>query len=220
MLVTSPPPRSAWAPCAEPRTIFGACAFIIDAYWVDQKEWIKPRADLQPQDLSQDDLVWLKLNVGNMDPPDRPLEFPLLSDYDAAEIHKLRPSDVPASTRDSATCVACLQTRRNRKQTRPRSLVWGERIRAPKHMPVVEEEAIDHLMNHLHAPMIEDVDPDSRVVDVQEPIECLPASHTLHWRSPWRRGRRPLGVQRRPLCKTRPPTRAKRGPTSGGHLLV
>ena len=109
-----------------------------------------------------------------MDPPDRPLELPLLSDYDAAEIHKLRPSDVPASTRDSATCVACLQTRRNRKQTRPRSLVWGERIRAPKHMPVVEEEAIDHLMNHLHAPMIEDVDPDSRVVDVQEPIECLP----------------------------------------------
>ena len=77
MLVTSPPPRSAWTPRAEPCTIFGAWDFIPDAYWVYQKGWIKPRVDVQAQGLSQDDLVWVKLNVGNWDPPDRPLELPL-----------------------------------------------------------------------------------------------------------------------------------------------
>ena len=85
MLVTSPAPRSSWTPRAEPCTIFGACDNISGAQWIYQKGWIKARSDLQPQGLSQDDLVWVKLNVENWDPPDRPLELPEVVDYDAAE---------------------------------------------------------------------------------------------------------------------------------------
>ena len=38
----------------------GPCEFIPDAYGVYQKGWIKPRTDIQPQGLSQDDLSWIR----------------------------------------------------------------------------------------------------------------------------------------------------------------
>ena len=129
--MTTPAPRSAWTPRAEPCTIFGVCDIVPDAYGIYQRGWIKPRTDVQPQGPSQDDLVWVKLNIDHWDPPDRPLELPDLADYDAAAVAPLNPIDVPAATRESATCEACLQTRRGRRQTRPHTLVWGECMRAP-----------------------------------------------------------------------------------------
>ena len=137
MLVTSPAPRSAWIPRAEPCTMFGSCDNISDDQWIYKKGWIKPRTDLQPQGMSHDDLVWVKLNVKNWDAPDCPLDLPDAADYDAAAIPRLRPCDLPAATRESATCEACLQTRRGRRQTKPHSLVWGECLRAPR--PFAEE---------------------------------------------------------------------------------
>ena len=125
MVVTSPAPRNAWVPRAEPCTIFGMCDDISDAQWVYQKGWIKPRTDLQPQGLSQDDLVWVKLEVRNWDAPDCPLELPDPADFDAGAVPPLRPRDVPAATRDTATCNACVQTRHGRRQTRAHSRVWG-----------------------------------------------------------------------------------------------
>ena len=125
MLVTSPAPRSAWIPRAEPCTIFGSCDDISDAQWVYQKGWIKARTDLQPQGMSHDDLVWVQLNAKNWDAPDCPLDLPDVADYDAAAVPQLRPCDVPAATRQSATCEACLQTRLGRRKTKPHSLVWG-----------------------------------------------------------------------------------------------
>ena len=114
MVVTSPALRNAWVPRAEPCTIFGSCDDTSDAQWVYQKGWIKARTDLQPQGLSQDDLNWVKLSVKDWDAPDAPLDLPDPSDFDAAAIPRLTPRDLPAATRDTATCEACLQTRRGR----------------------------------------------------------------------------------------------------------
>ena len=125
MVVTSPPPRNAWTPRAEPCTIFGTCDDIPGAQWIYQKGWIKPRTDLQPEGLSEDDLVWIKLSVKNWDAPDCPLELPEAADFDAGAVLAVRPGDLPAATRESATCEACLQTRRGRRQTRAHSYVWG-----------------------------------------------------------------------------------------------
>ena len=165
MLVTSPAPRSSWTPRAEPCTIFGSCDHISDAQWVYQKGWIKPRTDLQPQGLSQDDLTWVKLNVGNWDAPDRPLDLPPRSDYDAAEAPRLRPWDLPAATRNSATCEACLQTRRGRRQTLHHNLVWGECLHAVRPTPPVAEEDTE---NHLQQPAMESVDPELRAKNGEE----------------------------------------------------
>ena len=111
--------------------------------------------------MSQDDLVWVKLNVKNWDAPDCLLDLPDAADYDAAAIPRLRPCDVPAATRESATCEACLQTRRGRRQTKPHSLVWGECLRAPR--PFAEEaaEAQGTDTIHLQQPRFEDVDPEN-----------------------------------------------------------
>ena len=153
MLVTSPAPRNAWAPRAEPCTIFGICDTIHNAHWVYQKGHIKARTDLQPQGLSTYDLCWIKLEVGNWDCPDRPLDLPPIEDYDAGAIPHVHPKDLPAATRESATCVACLQTRRGRRQTKAHSLVWGECLRAPR--PIIDDDAIDDKM---HEPVFEDID--------------------------------------------------------------
>ena len=64
-------------------------------------------------------------------------DLPDVADYDAAAVPQLRPCDVPAATRQSATCEACLQTRLGRRKTRPHSLVWGECLRALR--PIAEE---------------------------------------------------------------------------------
>ena len=120
MLVTSPPPRNAWVPRAEPCTIFGSCDDISDAQWIYQKGWIKARTDLQPQGLSQDDLVWVQLNAKDWDAPDRPLDLPNIEDYDAATIPRLRPGDGPGATKTTATCEACLQTGRGRRKKKRR----------------------------------------------------------------------------------------------------
>ena len=158
MLVTSPAPRSSWTPRAEPCTIFGACDNISGAQWIYQKGWIKARSDLQPQGLSQDDLVWVKFNVENWDPPDRPLELLAVADYDAAEVQKIPTGQVPAATRETATCQACLQTRRGRRQTVPHSMVWGECLRAPRPQSLVAEEVVDE--DILCEPTLESVDPE------------------------------------------------------------
>ena len=112
--------------------------------------------------MSQDDFVWVKLIVKNWDAPNCPLDLPDVAEYDAAAIPRLRPCDVPAATRESATCEACLQTRRGRRQTIPHSLVWGECLRAPR--PLAEEAAEDGGTNaiHLQQPRFEDVDPENR----------------------------------------------------------
>ena len=163
MMVTSPAPRNAWTPRAEPCTIFGSRDDISDAQWVYQKGWIKPRTDLQPQGMSQDDLVWVKLNVKNWYAPDCPLDLPEAADYDAAAVPRIRPCDVPAATRESATCEACLQTRRGRRQTKPHSLVWGECLRAPRPLPPVAQDVAE-AENHsfLQESRFEDVDPELR----------------------------------------------------------
>ena len=108
----------------------------------------------------------MKLNVENWDPPDRPLELPSVADYDAAEVQRLRPGDVPAATRETATCEACLQTRRGKRQTVPHNLVWGECLRAPRPLPPVAEEAVDE--SFLCEPALESVDPEDRLVPPQE----------------------------------------------------
>ena len=168
MVVTSPAPRSAWAPRAEPCTIFGSCDDISDAQWVYQKGWIKPRTDLQPQGLSEDDLVWVRLNAKNWDAPDCPLDLPDAADYDAAAVPRLRPCDVPAATRDTATCEACLQTRRGRRQTTPHSLVWGDCLRASRPLPTVAEVTEADGQSFLQEPRFEDVDPELRVPNLDQ----------------------------------------------------
>ena len=98
MLVISPAPRSSWTPRAEPCAIFGAGDSVPDSYLVYQKGWIKSRTDVQPQGLSQDDLCWVKINMANWDPPDRPLDLPDPADYDAAALSEARPRNIPAAT--------------------------------------------------------------------------------------------------------------------------
>ena len=96
----------------------------------------------------------------NWDAPDCPLDLPDAADYDVAAVPRLRPCDVPAATRDTATCEACLQTRRGRRQTTPHSLVWGECLRAPRPLPTVAEVTEVDGQSFLQEPRVEDVDPE------------------------------------------------------------
>lgn len=148
-----------------------------DAQWIYQKGWIKPRTDLQPQSMSHDDLVWVKLNVKNWDAPDCPLDLSDVADYNAAAIPRLRPRDLPAATRESATCEACRQTRRGRRQTKPHSLVWGECLRAPRPFAEQAAEAEGTDTTHLLQPRFEDVDPESRPQDLDQ--ENLPGQEPI-----------------------------------------
>ena len=91
MLVTSPAPRSAWVPRAEPCTIFGSCNDISDAQWVYQKGWINARTDLQPQGMAHDDLIWVQLNAKNWDAPDCPLDLPMLQTMTLQQSHNFDP---------------------------------------------------------------------------------------------------------------------------------
>ena len=95
MVVTSPPPRNAWVPRAEPCTTFGSVDDVPNAQWVYQKGWIKARTDIQPEGLSDDDLRWVRLHVGDWDAPDAPLELPDPADYDAAAAHREVAPDAP-----------------------------------------------------------------------------------------------------------------------------
>ena len=158
MMVISPPPRSAWALRAEPCTIFGICDDVPHAHWVYQRGWVRARTDLQPQGMSEEDLTWVKLHVSQWDPPDRPLDLPDEAEFDAGALPQLRADDVPAATRETATCPACLQTRRGRKRTQAHSLVWGECLRAPR--PVVQYH---HERDHHLQPAFEDIDPEHAV---------------------------------------------------------
>ena len=106
MAVTSPPPRNAWTPRAEPCTIFGSVGDAPNAQWVYQKGWIKARTDIQPEGLSNDDLRWVRNHAGDWDPPDAPLELPDPADYDAAASLREVERDGPPATRETATCVA------------------------------------------------------------------------------------------------------------------
>ncbi len=165
MLVTSPPPRNAWAPRAEPCTIFGGCSNIPHAQYVYQKGWIKPRSDLQPEGLSQDELAWVKLSSANWDAPDRPLELPPAADFDAAAMVDAPPENLPAATCQTTTCEACLQTKFGRRQTRRHSLRWGECIKAPRPMPNV---AVEEDRNFLQEIPFEQIDPENRLEEVDE----------------------------------------------------
>ena len=131
--------------------------------------------------MSHDDFVWVTLNAKNWDAPDRPLDLPDVADYDATAIPQLRPCDVPAATRQSATCEACLQTRLGRRKTRPHSLVWGECLRAPRPFAEDATAAEEASSNHFQQPLFVDVDPENRPQALddedlpgQEPIECFP----------------------------------------------
>ena len=130
--------------------------------WVYQKGHIRPRTDLQPQGLSQDDLVRVKLNVGNWDPPDRPLELPSPADYDAAAVLADQPWNRPPATRATAVCEACTQTRLKRKVTKPHSLVWGECLQAVRPQPPAAAD-LGEEDDFLHQPRHEDVDPEHQL---------------------------------------------------------
>ena len=125
MLVVKPPPRNAWVPRAEPCTVFGPCDTVPDSYWVYQKGRIVARTDVQPEGMNEDDLVWVKINMSNWDYPDRPMALPDAADYDASQVYKVKPHEMPAATRETATCPACLQKSRRKRETRPHTLVWG-----------------------------------------------------------------------------------------------
>ena len=69
--------------------------------------------------------------------------------------------DLPAATRETITCQACLQTTYGRRQTRQHSLVWGECMRAPRPLLDSEQEVIDE-NGFLQEPAHEHVDPELR----------------------------------------------------------
>ena len=83
--------------------------------------------------MSEEDLTWVKLHVSQWDPPDRPLDLSDAAEFDAGALPRLRADDVPAATRETATCPACLQTRRGRKRTLAHSLVWGGGVSSCPH---------------------------------------------------------------------------------------
>ena len=68
--------------------------------------------------------------MDNWSPPDCPLPLPETQKYDAASLFPARPSD-GAATRETATCPACVATRRKKRQGMTHCLVWGECLRAP-----------------------------------------------------------------------------------------
>ena len=74
---------------SEPCTVVGSGDNVPNAQWVYQKGWIKARADLQPEGLSEDDLVWVRLRVQDWDAPDAPLALPAPAAYAAAAAHEL-----------------------------------------------------------------------------------------------------------------------------------
>jgi len=114
-----------WVPRAEPCTVFGPCDQTPDSYWIYHKVRITARTDVQPEGLTNQDLIWVKINVSSWDTPDRPMDIPDAADFDAAADYRLKPSQVPAATRETTRCPACLQTRRRKRATRPHTLVWG-----------------------------------------------------------------------------------------------
>ena len=81
--------------------MFGYADDVSNAQWVYQKGWIKARTDLQPEGLSDDDLRWVRLHVGDWDAPDAPLELPDPADYGAAAAHREVAPDAPGYQGDS-----------------------------------------------------------------------------------------------------------------------
>ena len=125
MLVVKPPPRNAWVPRSEPCTVFGPCDTVPDSYWIYHKGKITARTDVQPEGMTDQDLIWVKINMSTWDHPDRPMELPDAADYDAGAVYQLKPQDRPAATRETAQCPACIQARRRKRMTLQHTLEWG-----------------------------------------------------------------------------------------------
>ena len=153
MIVRDPPHANAFMPRAEPATIFGPCEHVSGANWVYQHGRTKPRTNIQPQGMNEDDLNWIKVNMSNWDAPDAPLELPPSELYDATALVPVAPVPNGAS-RESATCPACICIRRKHRVTTPHTLVWGECLRATPPPPPVE------------GPLLE-VQPEAEVADGQ-----------------------------------------------------
>jgi hypothetical protein len=137
MVVKEPPPRDAFMPRAEPATIFGPCEFVSGASWTYQHGLVKARTNIQPQGMSDDDLNWVKVHMSSWDIPDAPMPLPLVQLYDATSLAPLAP--IPdGATRDSATCPACVCTRRKQRVVTVHTLVWGECLNATPAPPIVE----------------------------------------------------------------------------------
>ena len=114
MVVKDPPPKSAFNLRAMPATIFGPCEHVSGASWTYQNGLVKARTNIQPQGLTDDDLNWVKVHVSEWDAPDAPLPLPEPELYDARALAPVAP--IPnGATRLTATCVACICSRRKKR---------------------------------------------------------------------------------------------------------
>ena len=147
MVVTSPPPRNAWTPRAEPCTIFGSVDDVPSAQWIYQKGWIKARTDLQPEGLPEDGLRWVRLQGERWNTSDAALESPAYVDGEAVTARTGAGTKASPVARTSVRCKACQQTRRGQRLTQPHSHRWGECLRAILSPPAAsgtEPEAATH----------------------------------------------------------------------------
>ena len=92
--------------------------------------------------MTEQDIAWIKVNVDNWDAPDAPLQAPALELYDATALAPVE--KIPdGATRMSATCPACICTRRKHRLTTPHTLIWGECIHATPPPPKTKSESLD-----------------------------------------------------------------------------
>ena len=87
--------------------------------------------------MSEDDLNWVKVHMSSWDPPDTPMPLPINQLYDATSLAPVAPLP-DGATRQSATCPACICTRRKQRIVTMHTLVWGECLQATPPPPVVE----------------------------------------------------------------------------------
>ena len=69
MIVKDPAPRNAFAPRAEPATIFGPSASIASGFWTYQKGKTAVKANIQPRGLEDTDINFIKAHLHEWDAP-------------------------------------------------------------------------------------------------------------------------------------------------------
>ena len=111
--------------------------------------------------------------MNSWDAPDLPMEPPPLASYAAAHAHPLLPAQEGGATRESATCPACVQLLRKKRQTSLHTLEWGKCMRAMPPPPAVDHSAVPVPLEpfDLDSAPQEDLDPELQpAVLVEEPI--------------------------------------------------
>lgn len=129
MVIRDPKSSSAFLPKAEPATIFGPASEMSQGYWAFQKNAIKCRAHFAEAGLNSEELVWVKTNIENWDPPNAPMPLPENHFYDAGSV-VLSIDCGAGAIRLTATCLACIAICRKSKVSDPHNLRWGECMRA------------------------------------------------------------------------------------------